>query len=357
MGSYLAKNNAYSTLASGLTDVATTLTVQAGHGDRFPIVTGTDYTYVTLEDNSNNIEIVKVTARASASDSMTITRAQEGTTARAWNIGDIVECRPTAGIINDKASLTTPNSYSAAQNLARATVASHATTADIWGAAGNQIDWTGTATTTAFPAAPQAGSERTLICAGACSFTAGANMLIDGVTSGNTVTYAVNDEVHVKAISTTQFKLTRLRYDGTAGLGANIFTDDQGLSDKKVSRAMLIDCGSTVKDKGNISGATVTFDYPDGSDQKYTATGSTVTWGFSNWPPTGNLGVIRVHATDIGAYTHSITGINWVKPDRTFTTTFSAYLTAIGLALPATGLVVAEVWSRDAGSTLYGKLV
>ncbi|MEK7107238.1 MAG: hypothetical protein AAB899_03575, partial [Patescibacteria group bacterium] len=54
-------------------------------------------------------------------------------------------------------------------NLARATVASHATTADIWTVPGNQIDWTGTATTTAFPNAPQGGVERVLICAGACS--------------------------------------------------------------------------------------------------------------------------------------------------------------------------------------------
>lgn len=97
----------------------------------------------------------------------------------------------------------------------RATVASHATTADIW-SVGNQIDWTGTETTTIFPNAPQAGAERVLICAGACSFTAGANMLIDGVTSGNTVTCAANDEVTVKAVSTTQFKLWRKKYDGTA---------------------------------------------------------------------------------------------------------------------------------------------
>ena len=112
-------------------------------------------------------------------------------------------------------------------NLARATVASHATTADIWTVAGNQIDWTGTATTTAFPNAPQGGVERILICAGASSFTAGANMLIDGVSSGSTVTCAVNDQVLVKSVSTTQFKLSRIRYDGTAGLGANTFTAAQ----------------------------------------------------------------------------------------------------------------------------------
>ena len=101
-------------------------------------------------------------------------------------------------------------------NTARVTVASHATTADIWAALGNQIYWTGTATTTAFPNAPQAGAERTLICAGACIFAAGANMLIDGVASGATVTCATGDTIIVRAISTTQFKLTRIKADGTA---------------------------------------------------------------------------------------------------------------------------------------------
>ena len=42
-------------------------------------------------------------------------------------------------------------------DLARTTVASHATTANIWTVAGNQIDFTGTATVTAFPNAPQGG--------------------------------------------------------------------------------------------------------------------------------------------------------------------------------------------------------
>lgn len=101
-------------------------------------------------------------------------------------------------------------------NAAYATVASHATTADIWGAAGNTINWTGTATTTAFPNAPQAGAERTLICAGAAVFTAGANMLIDGVGSGSNFTAAAGDKIIVRAVSTTQFRLTPQKYDGTA---------------------------------------------------------------------------------------------------------------------------------------------
>lgn len=97
MPKILFKNNAYSTLAAGITNVATTLSVQTGHGDRFPIVAGTDVAYITLEDSSGNREIVKVTARTSGADSMTIVRAQEGTSARAWNSGDVVEQRITAG--------------------------------------------------------------------------------------------------------------------------------------------------------------------------------------------------------------------------------------------------------------------
>ena len=109
------------------------------------------------------------------------------------------------------------NTFTGHQNFARATAVSHATTADIWNALGNQIDWTGTATTTAFPTAPQAGASRELICAGACSFTAGANLLIEGYASGNTLQCAANDIVIVRAITTTQFQLTFTKYAGKLG--------------------------------------------------------------------------------------------------------------------------------------------
>lgn len=118
------------------------------------------------------------------------------------------------GLSNSNGVTLVNNAFTGHQDFARATVASHATTADIWSALGNQIDFTGTATVTAFPAAPQAGASRELICAGACAFTAGANMLIDGVSSGNTVTCAANDVIIVRAVTTTQFRLTRQRYDG-----------------------------------------------------------------------------------------------------------------------------------------------
>lgn len=96
-----------------------------------------------------------------------------------------------------------------AVNTAKTTVASHATTADIFAVTtGQLIDWTGTATTTAFPAAPQAGMFRELYCADACLFTAGANLLIEGIPSGTTITLAAGALVQVRSITTTQFKMT-----------------------------------------------------------------------------------------------------------------------------------------------------
>jgi hypothetical protein len=97
MAKLLVANNAYSTLAGSITAIATTLAVQAGHGARFPNPTGGDWFMLTLQDASNNIEVVKVTARST--DTLTIERAQEGTSARAWASADVVECRFTAGIV------------------------------------------------------------------------------------------------------------------------------------------------------------------------------------------------------------------------------------------------------------------
>lgn len=95
----LLKNNAYSSLAAAINDTDTTLSVQVGTGDRFPVVAAPDTALVTLQDASNNIEIVRVTERTAGADSMTIQRAQDGTAARAWSIGDVAEIRLPAAAV------------------------------------------------------------------------------------------------------------------------------------------------------------------------------------------------------------------------------------------------------------------
>jgi len=85
------KNRAISTLASGVSDVATEWTVATGEGALFP--SSGDF-HVTCED-----EIVKCTARSD--DVLTVVRAQEGTAAAAHDADKAVQLRITAGIIDE----------------------------------------------------------------------------------------------------------------------------------------------------------------------------------------------------------------------------------------------------------------
>ena len=92
-------NNATSALASGITAIATSLTVTTGEGALFPSITPPDYFMVTLVDTSGNKEIVKVTARST--DTLTIVREQEGTTGRIFATGSVVSNRITAGTLDN----------------------------------------------------------------------------------------------------------------------------------------------------------------------------------------------------------------------------------------------------------------
>lgn len=94
-------NNAFGTLNAGINSSATTIVLTAGQGARFPTLSAGDYFYATLIDTSNNLEIVKVTARST--DTMTVVRGQDNTTARAYSTNDRFELRPTAALFNEKA--------------------------------------------------------------------------------------------------------------------------------------------------------------------------------------------------------------------------------------------------------------
>jgi hypothetical protein len=98
----LFTNNAVSALASGITDVATSLTVTTGEGALFPSPTGGDFFMLTLTQagSETSWEVVKVTARTG--DALTIVRAQDGTTAAAWGVGAKAELRVTAEALNGK---------------------------------------------------------------------------------------------------------------------------------------------------------------------------------------------------------------------------------------------------------------
>ena len=92
-------NNASATLAASIISSSTSITVTTGQGALFPAIGSGDYFYATLFDSSNNIEIIKVTARSG--DTMTAIRGQDGTTARAYAAADKLELRVVAAALND----------------------------------------------------------------------------------------------------------------------------------------------------------------------------------------------------------------------------------------------------------------
>lgn len=98
-------NNASTTLSSAITTGQTSITV--ANGSVFPTISGSDYFYLTLGSLVLGTEIVRCTARSA--NVLTVVRAQEGTTAIAFQAGDAVELRVTAAglVANANPDITT----------------------------------------------------------------------------------------------------------------------------------------------------------------------------------------------------------------------------------------------------------
>jgi len=99
---------------------------------------------------------------------------------------------------------------------------------DIFNNTNKIINYTGAVLATGFAAAPQAGAERLLYCTGAAQFTAGANLIIEGVSSGNTLTVAAGNILMVIALTTTQFKLVQISPVGSALLATTATNQNGG---------------------------------------------------------------------------------------------------------------------------------
>jgi len=97
--SFLFENNAASVLVGQVLVGATTLSVTATEGALFPNPSGGDTFRCTLTDASNNIEVIECSARTNDAFT-TITRGLEGTTARQWEVGDVIELRVTKGVLD-----------------------------------------------------------------------------------------------------------------------------------------------------------------------------------------------------------------------------------------------------------------
>lgn len=90
-------NNAAGTLSTPITASDVGLVLTSGDGAKFPTLSSGDYFYATLLSTGGTREIVKATARVG--DTLTIVRAQEGTTASSFSSGSLLELRVTAASV------------------------------------------------------------------------------------------------------------------------------------------------------------------------------------------------------------------------------------------------------------------
>lgn len=117
---YKGANNAVAKLATSVNNSSDfQFTVESGKGALFPVLGGSDHTLVTLERADGVREIWKITSIVGdvLSAGSTANRAQEGTTMQAFAVGDVVECRPTKGLVEEALALALKNAIAGIKDL------------------------------------------------------------------------------------------------------------------------------------------------------------------------------------------------------------------------------------------------
>lgn len=98
---FLFSDNARSTLGASLSIGGTTITLASGGGALFPNPGPGQQFALTLNDAATQALFETVWCTSRAGDVLTVIRAQEGTNALAWGVGDFCWNGPTAGQMNN----------------------------------------------------------------------------------------------------------------------------------------------------------------------------------------------------------------------------------------------------------------
>ncbi len=177
-----------------------------------------------------------------------------------------------------------------------------------------------------------------------------ADLTVNSLTS-STFVNATTFDTNVAAAGVTLVGTT-LSADGTdTNIDINITPKGTGAavgSDTILRRWMFKDTGYTYYN----SNTTSALDYTNGSQQRWAPSG-TVTLSVTNWAPSGNLSELFIEGINLGAATITWPTVNWITATGATTTTFASN----GVTLQSSGTDWFLLWTRDGGTTVYGKFV
>lgn len=325
--------------------------------------------YSAVQDKSANYTVVAGDAGDlirvnTGSGAVTITLPQISTVSDGFKTAVVKWTADTNGVTVQRSGTDTINgstSYSLANQYSSATFVADLETGQ-WFAVASGIGTTnvnvntfsGNGSQTVFTLTGDPGSKNntTLIIGGV--YQNKANYTV----SGTTLTIATAPPTgtnNIEIVYSTPLAIGTPS-DGTvtpAKLSTNGFSWDATGNifgtDKELTRMMLRDCAIEYFN----SGTTNALDYTNGSHQRWTPNTGAQTLSISNWPPTGNMGQLLIEGVNLGAATITWPTINWVKSDGTTTTTIGS----AGFSLQTSGTDFVFLWTRDAGTTIYGKVV
>lgn len=187
---------------------------------------------------------------------------------------------------------------------------------------------------------------------GVLSWTAPAAQVYPGsgiaVSNGTAWSTSIIDSAGLAAAISDETGSGALVFGTSPTLSGVTLNGDSTGNDGLLKRMMFQDTGWDYFD----SNTTSALDYVNGSVQRWAPSG-TVSLTVTNWPPSGALGELLIEGINLGAATITWPTVNWIKSDGTTTTTFASN----GVTLQSSGTDWFLLWTRDGGTTVYGKFV
>lgn len=309
MGQLVLKDNAASTLAVSLSATAgsgQTVTI-AGSGAKFPTVTGTDWSHLTIFDGAGNIETMKVTAHAAGAASFTVSR---GTAAgitgvtdadvKAWSAGTStgVACRLVAQVVLDINGAATSAAASAASAASKASnAADSAAAAAVSAASAIPLSQKAAANGVASLNADGKVVQTTLLADSATSAT--------NVTGAATSAFALTADITPTQITanTDNYAPTGLATANTLRLSTDASRDLTGLTGGSDGRLMIVhNVGSnTLVLKNESASSTAANRFAFGGSDVTLAASQSVTLQYdataSRWRSVAGAGGLSIAST------------------------------------------------------------